>query len=498
MFTTSGSETWSRTRFRTLDLKENCQISHMHRIWSHVDALIWLPKDSQLTLSTLRHHSTDQLSWYKHLQDSVPFGLWTSSCWWHSHWVVSQTCVSILKLRTLPSVVYSAQSYSAIVASRLQNSPFASQNPSMSFGSTVSSHHALTSFASSGTGTGTVSISISGCSRILGGGVWGPFTDEGAGFSSAPLFILAVWRPCFDVAKLPSILNSLGSCRAVWRRSRWYISSCCLPSEFPPPVLGFHSTSMNALNASRCHGPFSCSSETTEQTPLDAFVRTILERFHGPAWFQLCHLSMHDFEVHCLNHLRQLAVTLSCPSVGPTHCDHHHFSQIHWARTATRQNDALAVNTVSKFLLKHTCGSREALDPSHSILDRTTSLIRVCRTFPPSSSHCVWPEPRQRLPGWKVRCPSWAVRTTPQRTRFSRCGKCKNNGYSLIWRWQDEVGLQHQQENLELCMCGETERWDVRHQWQRENQDQHRAHEILHSTWWRSERSRSLLLVLFC
>ena len=65
----------------------------------------------------------------------------------------------------------------------------------------------------------------------------------------------------------------------------------------------------------------------------------------------------------------------------------------------------------------------------------------------------------------------------------------------LSWRWQDQVGLQHQEENLELRMRGETERWDVGHQWQRENQDQHKAHETRHLT---SECARSLLVSSCC
>ena len=77
---------------------------------------------------------------------------------------------------------------------------------------------------------------------------------------------------------------------------------------------------------------------------------------------------------------------------------------------------------------------------------------------------------------------------------FSRCAICNNYGYSLRWRWQDKVGLQHQEENLELRMRGETERWDVRHQWQRENQDQHKAHETWHVTWRTRECARSLLV----
>ena len=72
---------------------------------------------------------------------------------------------------------------------------------------------------------------------------------------------------------------------------------------------------------------------------------------------------------------------------------------------------------------------------------------------------------------------------------FSRCATCNNYGYSLSWRWQDKVGLQHQEENLELRMHGETERWDVR------QEDQHSAHETRHLT---SECARSLLVSSCC
>ena len=44
-------------------------------------------------------------------------------------------------------------------------------------------------------------------------------------------------------------------------------------------------------------------------------------------------------------------------------------------------------------------------------------------------------------------------------------------------------------------MRGDTERWDVRHQWQRDNQDQHSAHETRHLT---SECARSLLASSCC
>ena len=74
---------------------------------------------------------------------------------------------------------------------------------------------------------------------------------------------------------------------------------------------------------------------------------------------------------------------------------------------------------------------------------------------------------------------------------------CKDNTsteYSLNWRWQDKVGLQHE-EKLGLRLRGETERQDFRHQWQRDNQDQHSAHETRHLT---SECARSLLVSSCC
>ena len=89
----------------------------------------------------------------------------------------------------------------------------------------------------------------------------------------------------------------------------------------------------------------------------------------------------------------------------------------------------------------------------------------------------------------------WISKDNTSKDPFSRCVTCKNYGCSLSWRWHDIVGLQHQEENLEVRMRGETERWDVRHQWQRENQDQHKAHETRHLT---SECARSLLVSSCC
>ena len=77
---------------------------------------------------------------------------------------------------------------------------------------------------------------------------------------------------------------------------------------------------------------------------------------------------------------------------------------------------------------------------------------------------------------------------------FLRCATNNNCGYSLNWRWQDKVGLQHE-EKLGLRMRGETERQDVRHQWRRDNQDQHSAHETRHLT---SECARGPLVSSCC
>ena len=63
---------------------------------------------------------------------------------------------------------------------------------------------------------------------------------------------------------------------------------------------------------------------------------------------------------------------------------------------------------------------------------------------------------------------------------------------ATVWVDDDKTKSDYNiiEGNFELRMRGETERWDVRHQWQRENQDQHKAHETRHFT---SECARSLL-----
>ena len=42
----------------------------------------------------------------------------------------------------------------------------------------------------------------------------------------------------------------------------------------------------------------------------------------------------------------------------------------------------------------------------------------------------------------KLYNPLWCMDNT-SKDPFSRCATCKNYGYSLSWRWQDKVGLQH-------------------------------------------------------
>ena len=84
-----------------------------------------------------------------------------------------------------------------------------------------------------------------------------------------------------------------------------------------------------------------------------------------------------------------------------------------------------------------------------------------------------------------------SVRTTPQRTRFRDEQHARIMG--TVWVDDDKTKLDFtmKKKNLELRWRGETERYDVRHQWQRENQDQHQAHETRHLT---SECARCLLV----
>ena len=68
---------------------------------------------------------------------------------------------------------------------------------------------------------------------------------------------------------------------------------------------------------------------------------------------------------------------------------------------------------------------------------------------------------------------------------------------ATIWVDDDKIKSDNnfKKKTSELRMRGETERWDVQHQWRRENQDQHKAHETRHLT---SECARSLLVSSCC
>ena len=106
---------------------------------------------------------------------------------------------------------------------------------------------------------------------------------------------------------------------------------------------------------------------------LVAFVRATQERCRDPAWSQLCHLTAHDFG--SLLSPRTATITF-----------HRSTEHVRRVPDKPRQHDALAVNLAAEFFLQHThVGSREALDPSHSILDRTIRLMRVHRTL---CHHC--------------------------------------------------------------------------------------------------------------
>ena len=77
--------------------------------------------------------------------------------------------------------------------------------------------------------------------------------------------------------------------------------------------------------------------------------------------------------------------------------------------------------------------------------------------------------------------PTGGVKTTSQMTRFRDVQQAIIMATVWIDDDKNKVGLRHE-ENLELRMRGETERQNVRHQWRRDNQDQHNAHETRHLT----------------
>ena len=90
------------------------------------------------------------------------------------------------------------------------------------------------------------------------------------------------------------------------------------------------------------------------------------------------------------------------------------------------------------------------------------------------------------------------VRTTPQRTRF-RDVKCKNLGYSLSWRWQDKVGLQHPEEkNFVLGIAYAWWNWTVRRPtpmttWKPRSTQSTWNSTMTWHTWWTRECARSVV-----
>ena len=93
---------------------------------------------------------------------------------------------------------------------------------------------------------------------------------------------------------------------------------------------------------------------------------------------------------------------------------------------------------------------------------------------------------------------------------FSRCEKCKNLENRLSGRWQDTIGLQHQDgKNFALGVAdawwnavdGQNHlagRWGVRHQWQRESQEPEKQHEAQHETQQRLEQLGNTSSCLWC
>ena len=84
--------------------------------------------------------------------------------------------------------------------------------------------------------------------------------------------------------------------------------------------------------------------------------------------------------------------------------------------------------------------------------------------------------------------PTESAKTTPQRKPIIM---------ARVWVDDDKIKSDYnfKKKTWVLRMRGETERWDVRHQWRRENQDQHKAHETRHL---KCECARSILVSSCC
>ena len=123
--------------------------------------------------------------------------------------------------------------------------------------------------------------------------------------------------------KLPSKLNSLASRRAVEPSDfvMYLLLLLAIGASTASP-LGFQGTPMNVtlpLLVS-CAPPKRASRFDPDCCSYDDLVASVCasqKRSRGPARFQLCHLTAHNFEVYCLTHLPQWAVTFLAPQTGP-------------------------------------------------------------------------------------------------------------------------------------------------------------------------------------
>ena len=147
---------------------------------------------------------------------------------------------------------------------------------------------------------------------------------------------------------------------------------------------------MNVVNASRCHclSLVRLRNDRANSTPTAVPTMTSSPSSLRPRNVPVAQRGS-SFAISPRTILKS-TVSPSCHtpflSVGPTHCDistfHKSTEHVRRVPDKPRKNDALAVNLVAKFLLQHThVVSREALDPSQSIPDRTIRLMRVLQTL---------------------------------------------------------------------------------------------------------------------
>ena len=89
--------------------------------------------------------------------------------------------------------------------------------------------------------------------------------------------------------------------------------------------------------------------------------------------------------------------------------------------------------------------------------------------------------------------PTGCVKTTHHMTCFRDVQQAII--MTTVWIDDDKMKSDYNMKKNWKYVRGDTERWNVRHQWQRDNQDQHSAHETRHLT---SECARSLLVGSCC